>query len=215
MSLDGKLSNYKKEQIEIAVNDNKEMMYEHRIIADAVMVGGNTLIQDDPKLLVKTKERKKKRVKLGRSPEPIKVGIVSNANKLKLNGDFLGKGDTPKVIFTTTQTSKKKIEQLKKKAQVYILGKKMVNLKRAMSILHDLGVRKLMVEGGGTLIFSLLKENLVDEINLKIGNLIVGGKDSVTFVSGKGFDKLNTKKVKITKLTRKPNYLILKARIVN
>jgi len=214
MSLDGKLSNYKKEQIAISTDDDKEMMYEHRIISDAVMVGGNTLIQDDPKLLVKTKERQRRRMKLGKTPEPIKVGIVSNADKLKLNGDFLGRGDTLKIIFTTTQTSKKKIEQLKKKAQVYILGKKIVNLKKAMSVLYDLDIRKLMVEGGGTLIYSLLKEGLVDEINLKIGNLIIGGRNSVTFVEGEGFNKLNVQKVKILKLIKKLNCLILRAKII-
>jgi len=215
MSLDGKLSNYKKEQIEIATNDDKKMVYENRILADAIMLGGNSLIQDDPKLLVKTKVRQKKRIKLGKTPEPMKVGIISNADKMKLNGDFLDKGDSLKVIFTTNQTSKKKIEQIKKKASVYILGKNIVNLKKSLNVLYVLGVRKLMVEGGGTLIFSLLKEGLVDEINLKIGNLIVGGKDSVTFVDGKGFDKLTTKKVKFIKLTKKPNYLILKARLTD
>jgi len=215
MSLDGKISNYKKEQIEIATNDDRKMVNEHRLLADAIMLGGNSLILDDPKLLVKTKAIQRRRIKLGKTPEPIKVGIISNADKMKLNGDFLGKGNILKVIFTTNQTSKKKIEQIKKKASVYILGKNMVNLKKAVSILYNLGVRKLMVEGGGTLIFSFLKEGLVDEINLKIGNLIVGGKDSVTFVSGKGFDKLTAKKVKFIKLTKKPNYLILKARLTD
>ena len=214
MSLDGKLSNYKKEQIEITSNDDKAMRCEHRIVADAIMVGGNTLIQDDPKLLVNVKKWQKKRTESGKTPEPAKIGIISNANKLKLDGDFLNKGDTLKVIFTTTQTSPKKIEELKKKAQVYVLGKKMVNLKKAISILYGLGIKKLMVEGGGTLIFSLLKENLVDEINLKIGNLIIGGKNSVTFVDGKGFDRFNAKKIKIIKLIKKPNFLILKARMI-
>jgi len=215
MSLDGKLSNYKREQIEIATNDDKKMVYENRILADAIMLGGNSLIQDDPKLLVKTKVRQRRRIKLGKTPEPIKVGIISNADKMKLNGDFFDKGNTLKVIFTTNQTSKKKIEQIKKKASVYVLGKNRVNLKKSLNILYNLGVRKLMVEGGGTLIFSLLKEGLVDEINLKIGNLIVGGKDSVTFVDGKGFDKLTAKKVKFIKLIKKPNYLILKARLID
>ena len=121
MSLDGKLSNHKHEQVGVATNDKKEMMYEHRIIADAVMVGGNTLIQDDPTLLVKTEARQKQRIKLGKLAEPIKVGIVSNADKLKVKGNFLDKGNTLKVIFTTTQTSGKKIEQLKGKAQVYVV----------------------------------------------------------------------------------------------
>ncbi len=58
MSLDGKLSNFKKEQIEIAVNDDKKFREECRIIADAVMVGGNALIKDDPELNIKTKKEK-------------------------------------------------------------------------------------------------------------------------------------------------------------
>ena len=52
------------------------------------------------------------------------------------------------------------------------MGDKRVNLKKALETLYGLGVKKLLVEGGGELIFSLLKDNLVDEINLKIGNLI-------------------------------------------
>lgn len=210
MTLDGKISSSRREEILVSTSDTKEMGFEHRIMADAVMVGGNTLLLDDPKLLVKTKERQMERVKLGKPPEPIKVGVVSNADKLKLKGDFLDKGDTPKVIFTTQQTSKKKIEQLKKRAKVYVLGRDMVNLKKAMSILYGLGVKKLMVEGGGALIFSLLKDGLVDEINLKIGNLILGGRDAVTFVDGEGFDILKAKKVKFVKITKKPDHLILK-----
>jgi len=215
MSLDGKLSNYKKEQIDICTDDDKKFREDYKIIADGVMVGGSTLIQDDPSLTVKTKERQIKRIKSGKSPEPIKVGVISNANNLKIKGDFFDKGKTSKIIFTTTQTPQRKVEEIEKKAKVYILGNKGVNLEKAMSILYKLGVKKLMVEGGGELIFSLLRNNLVDEINLKIGNLIVGGRNSVTFVSGRGFDKLTAKKVKFIRIIKKPNYLIVKAKIIN
>ncbi|MBM3254672.1 MAG: 2,5-diamino-6-(ribosylamino)-4(3H)-pyrimidinone 5'-phosphate reductase [Candidatus Omnitrophica bacterium] len=214
MSLDGKLSNYKKEQIDICTDDDKKFREGYKIIADAVMVGGNTLLQDDPALTVKTKERQQKRIKLGKPPEPIKVGVISNANNLTIRGDFFDRGNALKIIFTTAQTSKKKLDELKRKAQVYVLGNKMVNLKRAMAILYKLGVKRLMVEGGGTLIFSLLKENLVDEINLKIGNLIVGGKDSITFVEGQGFDKITAKGVRLIKVIKRPNYIALKAKII-
>lgn len=214
MSLDGKLSNYKKEQIDIATDDDKKLRDDYKIIADAVMVGGNTLIQDDPALTVKTEERQKKRIKLGKSPEPTKVGIISNANNLKTKGDFFDKGKARKIIFTTTQTDKRKLEEIKKKAKVYVMGKREVNLKKAMNILYRLGIKKLMVEGGGNLIFSLLKSNLINEINLKIGNLIIGGKNSITFAEGEGFNKLNRKAVKFIKIIKKPNYLILKARII-
>jgi len=214
MSLDGKLSNYRKEQIDIATDDDKKFREDHKIIADAVMVGGNTLIQDDPALTVKTEERQRKRIKLGKSPEPIKIGVISDANNLKTQSDFFDRGEAIKIIFTTTQTHKEKLEEIKKKAKVYVIGKKEVNLKKAMDILYNLGIKKIMVEGGGNLIFSLLKSNLVNEVNLKIGNLIVGGRSSITFVEGEGFDRFSTKKVKFIKLIKKPNYLILKAKII-
>jgi 2,5-diamino-6-(ribosylamino)-4(3H)-pyrimidinone 5'-phosphate reductase len=215
MSLDGKISNYLKEQAPISSDDDRIFLEDYRIIADAVMIGGNTLLQDDPKILIKREMARKKRMKMGKPPHPIKVGVVSNVDKIKLNGDFLGKGDNLKVIFTTSQTDPGKIQAIRQKAKVYVLGKKEVNLKKAMSILYSLGIRKLMVEGGGNLIFSLLKDNLVDEINLKIGDLILGGDKTVTLVEGKGFGKLDAKKVKLMKVTKKNNCLILKAKVIN
>lgn len=214
MSLDGKLSNFKKEQIEIANNDDKEMLYSCRIKADAIMVGGNTLTQDDPKLTVKKRERKNKRISLSKSSEPIKIGIISNANKLKTSGYFFDVGQSEKIIFTTPRTSKKKIEEIKKKATVYVVGKDKVDLKKTMEIVYNYGVKKLMVEGGGELIFSLLREKLIDEINLKVGNLLIGGRSSITFVEGNGFDKISAVKTKIFNVIKKPNYLILKAKVI-
>lgn len=204
MSLDGKLSNYKKEQIQIATNDDKDMLYECRAKADAVVVGGHTLLQDDPKLTLKHSN--------GNETKPVKVGVVSDASDLNLKGDFLNVGNAQKLIFTTEQTPKEKIIQIETKALVCVLGKNLVNLSEALKILFDLGIKRLMVEGGGTLIYSLLEENLIDEIYLKIGNLIVGGKDSITFVEGKGFESLGVKKVKFLSIKRKPNYLILKVK---
>ena len=45
-------------------------------------------------------------------------------------------------------------------------------------------------------------------------DLIIGGKNTVTLCDGEGFDKLNVKKVKFVKITKKPNFLILKAKII-
>jgi 2,5-diamino-6-(ribosylamino)-4(3H)-pyrimidinone 5'-phosphate reductase len=215
MSLDGKISTSQRTQTEIATNDNKEIMYEGRIRADAVMVGGKTLILDDPNLTVKTDERREIRLKIGKTKEPYKVGIISNAENLKLDGDFFNKGETKKIIFTTERTSSKKINELKKVCDVCVFGKERVDLKEALYKLYDLGVKTLMVEGGGELNFSLLKDNLVDEINLKIGNLIIGGRNSPTFVDGEGFDQETAKKVKVIDLIKKENYIILKLKIEN
>lgn len=213
MSLDGKLATSERKQTEIATNDDKEMMYECRIKADAVMVGGKTLFLDDPGLTVKTEERENQRIKLGKTKDPFKVAIVSDVSNLKPTGDFFHRGDTKKIIFTTEKSPESKINELKDFCEIYVYGKQKVDLKQALSKLYELDVKSLMVEGGGELIFSLLKDNLVDEINLKIGNLIIGGRNAPTFCDGEGFLQNTTKKVKLIDLIKKENYLILKYKV--
>ena len=214
MSLDGKISNYKKECSAISSDDNREMLYDSRITADAVMIGGNTLRLDDSGLTVKGLHRQKKRIRLGKSPEPIKVCVISDANGLKTNGDFFDKGNGEKIIFTTNKTSPEKINEMGKKARVFVSKNNNINLKNVLKILYKMGVKKLLIEGGGELISSLLKENLIDEINLKIGDLILGGRNAVTFCEGDGFDKLNVKKVKFTSVYKEKKHLVLKASVI-
>jgi len=184
MSFDGKISNYKKDCSPISSCDNREMLYDCRVQADAVMIGGNTLKLDDSGLTVKSEERRQKRVALGKSPEPIKVSVISDANYLQTRGDFFDKGDGRKIIFTSSQTSQEKIDEIKKKASVFVTGEKRVDIEKALEILQNEGIKSLMVEGGGELIASLLEKDCVDEINLKIGNLLLGGRTTATLVDG-------------------------------
>ena len=89
-----------------------------------------------------------------------------------------------------------------------------VNLKKSLEKLYSLGIKSVMVEGGGELIFSLLKDDLVDEINLKIGDLILGGRTAPTLCDGDGFTGITAKQVKLVDLKRKQNYLTLKYKVI-
>ena len=57
-----------------------------------------------------------------------------------------------------------------------------------MEYLYSKGIETLMLEGGSTLNFSMIRENLIDEVKICIAPMIVGGKDSKTFFDGEGFD---------------------------
>ena len=181
MSLDGKISTFNKKQAEIATDDDREMLLDARAESDAVFIGAGQLRLDDPKLTVKTEEREKQRIALGKTKEPIKAAAVSDLGSIKgmETGDFFTTGEK-KILFTTKKTSENDIDHFKMLADVYVFGEEKVHLKKSLEKLHELGVKKVMVEGGGELIFSLLKDNLIDEIRLKVGNLILGGRNTAT-----------------------------------
>ena len=60
-----------------------------------------------------------------------------------------------------------------------------------MSYLHEEGIDKLMLEGGSTLNFSMLKAGLIDEIRVCVAPMVVGGAESKTFFDGEGFDLMD------------------------
>jgi 2,5-diamino-6-(ribosylamino)-4(3H)-pyrimidinone 5'-phosphate reductase len=70
--------------------------------------------------------------------------------------------------------------------EVFVLGESRVDLTQALGTLHELGIRRLMVEGGGTLIFELLRLRLVDELTLYVAPLVFGGGSAPTLAGGPG-----------------------------
>jgi 2,5-diamino-6-(ribosylamino)-4(3H)-pyrimidinone 5'-phosphate reductase len=150
------------------------------------MVGGNTLLSESPKLTVKNLELRAERIAKGLPENPIKVGVISKAD-IQIDGDFITAGPARKVIFTTSQTAPEQINLLcEHGAEIYILGEKRVDLEKALETLYQLGVRRLMVEGGGTLNFELLRLGLVDELSVYVAPKIFGGQSAPTMADGDG-----------------------------
>jgi 2,5-diamino-6-(ribosylamino)-4(3H)-pyrimidinone 5'-phosphate reductase len=150
------------------------------------MVGGKTLIHEDPKLTVKSSNLRAIRVKRGLPENPMKIGVVTEA-LIPVDGKFMNEGGGSITIFTTEQTPSTQISRLEEVgASLYIAGNEKVDLKSMMQTLKEIGIRRILVEGGGTLNSSLLEEYLVDEINLYLAPAIFGGANSPTLVDGLG-----------------------------
>ncbi len=186
VTADGKMDTFERQGAAISSARDKARVDKLRAEADAVMVGGKTLLDEDPKLTVKSEELRAERIARGLAPNPIKVGIVSSAD-LDPDGAFLNAGPAQVVIFTTSRTSNEQINSLKSRgAAVFILGDSRVDLKQALEMLYSLGIRSLMVEGGGTLNFELLRLGLVDELTMYVAPLIFGGESAPSAVAGPG-----------------------------
>jgi len=192
MTADGKIDTVVRDGAKISSGDDWQRVDRLRADHDAIMVGGRTLLEEDPRLTLKSSALQTERVNRGLDADPVKIGIVSDA-KLTLDSRFINHGSGRVVIFTTSLTSFEKIEQLRKKGvEVYTSRSLKVNLPNAMEILREqLGIKKLLVEGGGTLNSALFQLGLVDEIQLYIAPMIFGGSGAPTLADGEGFTQTN------------------------
>jgi 2,5-diamino-6-(ribosylamino)-4(3H)-pyrimidinone 5'-phosphate reductase len=202
MTADGKIDTFERKGAAISSPLDKERVDRLRAESDAIMVGGKTLLNEDPKLTVKSEALRAERVARGRLPNPMKVGIATQAN-LNAPSHFLQDGPARVVIFTTHQTSKGQIAFLRSQgADVYTDDQDRVNLINALSILKELGINRLMVEGGATLNFELLRLGLVDELTAYVAPLIFGGASATTMVAGSGLERSAALPLKLIHIER-------------
>ncbi|HNE04226.1 MAG TPA: dihydrofolate reductase family protein [Anaerolineales bacterium] len=186
MTADGKIDTFERKGAAISSKQDKQRVDELRAMADAILVGGKTLLEEQPKLTVKSEALREERIRQGRSPNPIKVGVATVAD-IQKDSDFLKAGDARVVIFTTSQTSISQIENLRALGvNVFVDDAPRVDLHKMMITLKKLGVDHLMVEGGGTMNFELMRLGLVDEVLIYVAPMIFGGANSPTLADGLG-----------------------------
>ena len=180
MTLDGKIAT-RTGSSEISGKEDLIRVHKLRKDMDAIMVGINTLLADDPRLTVH---------KIEADPEdnPVRIVVDSKA-RTPLNFRILN-NDAPTIIATTENADPEKIEALEKKATVFKCGKDRVDLKSLMNELSKTGIKTLMLEGGSTLNYSMLENGLVDEVRVCVAPMIAGGSQAKTLVDGKGIDKM-------------------------
>ena len=189
MTADGKIDTFARKGSAISSQRDKQRVDQLRAEADAVMVGGRTLLDEDPKLTVKSEALRAERSARGLTPNPIKVGVVTKA-ELNSHSKFLHEGGARVVIFTTYQTSNEQLAFLQAQgADVYTHDRERVDLSLALHTLKELGIQRLMVEGGATLNFELMRLGLVDEVSAYIAPLIFGGEKAPTMVAGSGLER--------------------------
>ena len=91
MTADGKIDTFERKGAAISSKRDKQRVDELRAASDGILVGGKTLLEESPKLTVKSKALREDRVKRGLSPNPIKVGVVSIAD-IPIESDFIQTG---------------------------------------------------------------------------------------------------------------------------
>jgi len=203
MTIDGKISS-KEGDSEISDEEDWKEVHKLRTQVDAIMVGKNTILKDNPKLHIKFYEHK----------SYYRIVIDSNLSVPIDSQVITFKPETyPTIICATENVPQEKVKEFEaKNIKVMRNGKNSrVDLKMSMSDLYNLGIKSILLEGGGNLNWSFIKEDLVDEIRLTIAPWIIGGESSITLAEGRGFDKMRqAQRFKLVDLYHRENYVILK-----
>jgi 2,5-diamino-6-(ribosylamino)-4(3H)-pyrimidinone 5'-phosphate reductase len=186
MSADGKISTRERRQVRISGAQDFTRVDRLKAGCDAVMVGIGTVLADDPSLTVKSEECRNYRRKQGWDDHPVRI-VVDSSGRIPPEASILHKGEGKRVVAVSKRADAAKISLLGKKTTVIVAGEDEVDLCALMNELGAMGIHRVMVEGGGTLIAGLIEAGLVNEIYTFIGNIIIGGKDSPTFTDGEGF----------------------------
>jgi 2,5-diamino-6-(ribosylamino)-4(3H)-pyrimidinone 5'-phosphate reductase len=194
MTLDGKIAS-KSRNSEISCREDLKRVHELRKKVDAIMVGVNTAIIDNPRLTVHKIPGKKEE-------NPVRV-LVDSRGRTPLSSRIFN-DEAKTIVAVSKKASEDRIRELKKKAEVIICGEEKVDLRCLMDELGKRSIKTLLLEGGGTLNWGMLKEGLVDEVRVAISPVIVGGEKAMTLVEGEGFDLIREG----IKLELKRHYLL-------
>lgn len=153
-----------------------------RAWADAVVVGAGTAIADDPSLTVRD-------ARFAEARSPMRV-VVDTAGRVPATGHLFD-GSAPTLIATSDLTPEGRIrEWTAAGADVAVLERDDAGAVSLPALLHHLGkrdVQGVLVEGGATLAWSLVRDRLIDDAVLYVAPLLVGGAAAPGVIGGGGF----------------------------
>ena len=200
MTLDGKIET-KMSKLKLSSKKDTVRVHKLRAKVDAILIGKNTLEIDNPTLSV--------RHTVGKNPTRI---ILDSHGTIKSSSKILQTCDKIQTIIVTTNLiSAANLSRLRKfPIQIITCGSSSVSISKLLKILHNKGIKKIIVEGGGTINWSFLKHGFVDELIITIAPYILGGSNSKTLVQGDGFKNLlSATKLKLKKIQKINNELIV------
>ncbi len=186
VSVDGKLSSRRREQIAISGEADFDRVDRLRAESDAVMVGVGTVLADDPSLTIDDQQRRENRLDSGLSENPARV-IADSHIRTPPDATVLDDRAESFLLVSEAAPSDFVAQMEKQGASVIATGENRADLSSAFEELSSHGIENLFVEGGGEVIYSLFEQDLVDRFSVFVGSLVIGGRDAPTLADGDGF----------------------------
>ena len=167
-SVDGSIATRNREQLLLSGRQSMVMTHRIRATCDAIVIGINTLLVDDPQLTVRLVE--------GTSPQPI---VLDSNLRIPLHARLLDRTDHRCWLACTGDKDPARVGAVEGRGAEIIRCHRdrqdRVDLPNLLHLLAERGIRSIMVEGGGQVITSFIKARLVDQMIITIAPRLVGG----------------------------------------
>lgn len=200
MTIDGKIAS-KSGDSKLSSKKDKIRLHKLRSKTDAILIGKNTLLRDDPLLTVRYHKGKNPiRIILDSKGEiPPNSKIIKTCNKI------------PTIIVASQNISKKNLNRLKKlPLQIIFAGTKRINIQKLLKILFKQKIQTILLEGGSKTNWEFISKGFVDEIVITIAPIVVGGQTSTSLVGGEGFLNIQkSKKFKLKNISKFKNEFVV------
>lgn len=197
MTVDGKIATH---QGDSAISSKDDLIRVHKLrdSVDGIIVGISTVLADNPRLTIRLGRKQPQEKHLTRI-------IIDSMGRIPLDSQILRTASKIKTIVAVTKLAHMNVRRKIKKtgAIVIVAGTNTVDLKRVLWTIQKMGIKKILVEGGGEINWSLFSLGIVNELIVTIAPKIVGGRQATTLVEGEGYSrvsqglKLQLKKVRM------------------
>ncbi len=177
MSVDGCIDDATDTRLILSNDADLDRVDEVRAASDAILVGAGTIRRDNPALLVRSSARRSARVAHGLPVSPARVTITSSGD-LDPAARFFTAGEGARLIYVPDAEQDRiqgELGDAAAAAGIEVIGAgDPLSIRAVLADLADRGVRRLMVEGGGTVLGQFLAEGLADELDLVVAPVFVG-----------------------------------------
>lgn len=180
ITADGKISTRAFTPAQFTSRADKRRLQETRAAADAVLAGRGTVEADNMSMGLSAKDLREAREANGMPPVPLRV-MVSNSGRVDLDGKVFSYSASPLVVFSTNRMPERLRAGVARRADLFLFPGEIVDLSCALEILRaEFGVKRLVCEGGGTLLRALAERDLLDGVRLTVAPRVFGGGSAPT-----------------------------------
>ncbi|PBO84622.1 MAG: 2,5-diamino-6-(ribosylamino)-4(3H)-pyrimidinone 5'-phosphate reductase [Thaumarchaeota archaeon] len=200
ISIDGKIAT-KTGDSKLSSKQDSIRLHKLRSKVDAILVGKNTVAVDDPLLTVRHTKGK----------NPIRI-VLDSKGTLSDKSKILQTSDKIKtIIVVSKKITKSNNNKLSKfPVELIITGESSVNIKSLLRKLSAKKIKTILVEGGGTINWEFIKQNIFDELIVTLSPFLIGGNNAISLVEGQGFDKISkSPNLRLKSVKRLKNHLVL------